>query len=92
MLQCPHCLTQVPRGAHVCTGCAAELHYGIPEKLLAVGLIAATIAGLYVGNGMNGGAVVGTIAGFMVFGGIYACLQKVFKDRVVFKRNYRTTD
>ena len=27
-LNCPHCHTQIPYGASVCTGCQAEVHYG----------------------------------------------------------------
>ncbi|MGF6642057.1 hypothetical protein P3T17_000176 [Paraburkholderia sp. GAS82] len=89
-LICPHCKTTVPHGASVCTGCHAELEYGTPPFLLGAILLGAIILGLYVGNGMNGGGLVGTVAGVVAFAALFAWLNKAFRDRVVFKRIYRT--
>lgn len=59
-------------------------------KLLGVAVIVALAVGLYVRNGINGGRVLGAIGGFAVLGGLVVLLNRHFKDRVVFKRTYRT--
>ncbi|WP_232443575.1 hypothetical protein, partial [Burkholderia ubonensis] len=38
-LICPHCHNRVPRGARVCRGCQAELHYGAHPALYAIAVI-----------------------------------------------------
>lgn len=90
-LICPHCRTQVPRGATVCTGCQAEVKYGPANGLFGAALLAAAVVGYKVGHmlpeSMSFG---GWVAGLLVFGGLSAVIQKFYGDRVVFNRLYRT--
>jgi hypothetical protein len=89
-LVCPHCKTTVPHGARVCTGCQAEVHYGVPPALLGASLVVAIGLGFYVGIGMDGGGLIGAIAGIAAFATLAACSHKALKNSVDFKRIYRT--
>jgi hypothetical protein len=85
---CPHCHTQVPHGAKVCTGCQAEVEYGAPKEALMAVFVVAIIAGVYLGNRTS--AIMGWITfGVLLVGGCIGCF-KVFANRVNFKRIYRT--
>lgn len=86
-LVCPHCYTEVPRGASVCRGCQAEIEYGTPTAAI----VAVAIASLFL--------AIKTVAfipaslsflpwivgiGSFIAGGTFC--SKLFKDRVVFSR------
>lgn len=86
---CPHCHTEVPHGARVCRGCQAEVEYGTPPAALLFVLLVAFFAAWKTGSVLDS-----SVAGWIVFalllgGGIYGCLR-LFKNRVSFKRIYRT--
>jgi hypothetical protein len=90
-LTCPHCHTDVPRGASVCTGCQAELKYGPSKTLVFFSLVLAAIAGVKVATALPPAmSIAGWIVGITVFGALYMLVTKVYKDRVIFKRIYRT--
>lgn len=85
---CPHCHTNVPLGAKVCRGCQAEVEYGAPPAALLISLFVAVVVGINVGTSTH------SFVGWAVFialsiGSVYGCI-KFFKDRVNFKRIYRT--
>jgi hypothetical protein len=86
-LVCPHCYTEVPRGASVCRGCQAEIEYGTP----AAAIVAVAIASLFL--------AIKTVAfipdslsflpwvvgiGSFIAGSIF-CFR-FYEDRVVFRR------
>jgi len=48
-LTCPHCYAQVPRGATVCRGCKAEVHYGAGQTSFWV----TAILGIWIGSMTN---------------------------------------
>lgn len=90
-LICPHCHGSVPRGAKVCRGCQAEVEYGAPPAaflllLIVTGFIGSQVSGL-VPNAMS-------FLGWIVGGGLFIAgavfLVKRFKERVNFKRVYKT--
>ncbi len=90
-LVCPHCHGEVPRGATVCRGCQAEIEYGSPPAAFLVIAIASAFLGFktsgIVPESLHFLAWVIGIGAFVV-----GCvlLNKMFGDRVIFKRNYRT--
>lgn len=90
MLRCPHCFTDVPNGASVCTGCGAELHYGAPPYFFGLSIVLALFIGAYVGNTLHGGKWMGLIAGTVVIVGLVALIKRAFRTRVTFRRRYRT--
>lgn len=99
-LVCPHCRGIVPRGASVCRGCQAEIVYGEWPKYLngmlfivcivlaaTVGQIAAKIvpSNLY--------SIVWIVVIGIFSGSYFASFRAIhprFRDRVKFKRIYRT--
>ncbi|MFL9882026.1 hypothetical protein PQR66_03260 [Paraburkholderia agricolaris] len=90
-LICPHCRTQVPRGATVCTGCQAEVKYGAANGFFGGALLVAAVVGIEVDKILPGAlSVVGWVTGLVVFGGLSVVIQKFYGDRVVFNRVYRT--
>jgi hypothetical protein len=85
---CPHCRTEVPHGANVCTGCQAEIEYGTPNSAFLAVFIAATFLGAWIGANSN--SVVGWITFVVILvGGVFGC-YKLFANRVDFKRIYKT--
>jgi len=85
---CPHCHTNVPHGAKVCTGRQAEVEYGAPAGALLVAIIASGFFGLKAGTATY--PVVGWIVfGVLTAGSLYAC-YRIFKNRINFKRIYKT--
>jgi hypothetical protein len=86
-LNCPHCHNKVPRGAKVCRGCQAELQYGPPKIVVLLAFVAATFVGAIAGRMSH-------TFGWISFGVILVATQygiaRAFKDRVIFKRIYRT--
>jgi len=89
-LICPHCRTQVPRGATVCTGCQAEVKYGPANGLFGGALLVAAFVGFKAGHLLSGVPYSGWATGLVVFGGLSMLINKVYSDRVVFNRVYRT--
>lgn len=90
-ITCPHCREQVPHGAKVCRGCQAEIEYGCPPALYVVLIAIAGFVGFKTTAIMPDvlsfmGWVVG-IGGFIA-GGVLC--HRIFKNRVNFKRIYKT--
>lgn len=83
--QCPHCHTQVPDGASVCRGCQAELQYGPPPGLVGATIVIPILIGIFSDTG-NFGFFLGIAVA--AAGAIF--LKRKMKDRVVFRRRYRT--
>ena len=86
-LICPHCRTEVPRGAHVCTGRQAELKYGAVSRLFGGAIMVAVVAGCIAGHytvSLIGWGVCIAVAFFLC-----KSIQNKYEDRVVFKRAYR---
>ncbi|MBA0281384.1 hypothetical protein D7Y44_11885 [Stenotrophomonas maltophilia] len=87
-ITCPHCHTTSNRGVRVCVGCQAEVHYGAPREASIAIVIAAIVCGLFAGTYLQ--SAVGWVAGAAVLvGGIWSITQ-LYRDRVEFKRIYRT--
>lgn len=90
-LECPHCRGTVPHGAFVCRGCKAEIEYGVPlfgyVVVLGAGIIAGVKTTTIVPDSLSFLGWVSFVG--VVVGGV-VLLSKVFGDRVVFKRIYRT--
>jgi len=87
-VQCPHCYSGVPYGAKVCRGCQAEVEYGVPPAALVFVFLVSMFSAWYVGS------VTHSIVGWIIFvgllaGGIWGA-GRLFKDRINFKRIYRT--
>ncbi len=86
--QCPHCHTNVPNGATVCTGCQAEVEYGAPRFAVGVVAVASGLLGIQSATWTSinlVGWIVGLLA--LVAGG--TLIAKLFAGRVVFRRYYR---
>ena len=90
-LTCPHCRGSVPRGATVCRGCQAEVTYGGPRSAF----LALAVASLFLG--FQTAAIVpvgvkwfGWVIGLGALFGGSVWLNNLFKDRVRFRRIYRT--
>lgn len=45
---CPHCRSEIPRGANVCRGCHAEIKYAAPGFFILVGVIAPIFAAAWL--------------------------------------------
>ncbi|WP_199540427.1 hypothetical protein [Paraburkholderia kururiensis] len=90
-LTCPHCRNLVPRGATVCRGCQAELKYGAPNGAFGVALLAGVFAGVVVDKALPPSAsIAGWIVGAAIFFGLSGVVRKIYANRVIFKRIYRT--
>ena len=87
-LLCPHCRSEVPYGAKVCRGCQAEIEYGCPPVLFFILVAACGFLGSKVADFMPTIFGWATFIGGVIAGGIF--LSKVFSERVVFKRLYKT--
>lgn len=90
-LMCPHCHGAVPHGAKVCRGCHAEIEYGTPFLLYVALLIASLYLGYKSSNTLPDSFSFLAWAigiGTFVAGGIL--FEKIFKNRISFKREYKT--
>lgn len=85
---CPHCHGTVSRGARVCRGCQAEIEYGTPPAYILFLLIFSVIIGVKTTSFLP--EFMGWIVGVGVFIGGFIGINKIFIDRVNFKRIYRT--
>lgn len=86
-LKCPHCYRATPYGAKVCTGCAAEVEYGMPRAMLWLSILVAVPLASWAGSHTHV-AVGWTVFVGVVVGGLLL-VQPLFRNRVVFKRLYR---
>ncbi len=85
---CPHCHTGSNHGVTVCVGCQAEVHYGASREAVMFVFVAAIVCGTLVGSQLQ--ATAGWLTGAAVLvAGMWA-ISRLFRDRVVFKRVYRT--
>ncbi|MCE2594425.1 hypothetical protein K6Y31_06320 [Motilimonas cestriensis] len=89
-LTCPHCHNSVPRGATVCSGCQAEVEYGSPQAMFIIILIIAAAAGIKVGIWFSSASWLGWVVAVAVVIGGMVVSGRLFKDRVNFKRVYKT--
>jgi len=89
-LVCPHCRSDVPRGARVCTGCKAEVEYGAsPRATIQAALAAAVLAGLLFTQIPHVPWWVAVLAAVGAFFGATYLYATYFADRIVFYRHYR---
>ncbi|MDP1970592.1 MAG: hypothetical protein Q8K42_06610, partial [Methylobacter sp.] len=90
-LACPHCRGTVPRGASVCRGCQAEVEYGAPTfAILFVAIVSAVLGVKTSGAVPESLSFLSWVVGVGCFVAGSLLLRKIFKDRVNFKRIYRT--
>lgn len=90
-LVCPHCRNNVPGGATVCSGCQAEIEYGAPNVAFLVLLVVSAGLGVKTSQVVSDGlSFLGWGVGIGVFIAGAVLITKMFGDRVVFKRIYRT--
>ena len=83
MLECPHCLGDVPMSALVCRGCKAEIKYGVPGWAYAMLVILCLVVAFQV-QGIFSWPI---IIGIFILGRMG--LKTMFAERVVFIRQYR---
>jgi hypothetical protein len=90
-LTCPHCHNNVPNGASVCRGCQAEVEYGAPGKwyiwlfivcIISGGMLSSKLPSSIKEFGVGSWLVTFPLGAWLIF--------KSSKDRVIFKRPYRT--
>ena len=83
ILECPHCLGNVPMSALVCRGCKAEIKYGVPGWAYVVLFVLVFFVAINVHGIFSWPIVIGVF----VLGRM--CIKKTFAGRVVFIRQYR---
>ena len=88
VITCPHCHTQVSFGAHVCTGCQAEVYYGPPKAMRTLLTLTALFLAFFVGFWTN--FIIGVIVFAAVKFGGWRYLLNVYRERSEFIRLYRT--
>lgn len=90
-LMCPHCHNNVPHGASVCRGCQAEVEYGAPGKWYVWLFIACVFGGGMLSSKVPPSLREIAIGSWLVtFPAGAWLIFKSCKDRVIFKRSYRT--
>ncbi|WP_445767442.1 hypothetical protein [Rheinheimera sp.] len=87
-INCPHCHGVVSHGAKVCRGCQAEVEYGAPPFLYGVLLILSILFGFKAASFLP--EFFGWLTAIVCFVAGAVVLNKFFKDRIKFKRLYRT--
>lgn len=87
--QCPHCKAPVPRGATVCTGCQAEVDYGVPKWLFWFNVIAAIVVAA-VASAFTQQQLVVVASGGLSYLLAHVASAMACRKRVVFVRRYRT--
>ncbi|GGZ92229.1 hypothetical protein DC083_02320 [Ignatzschineria ureiclastica] len=98
-MTCPHCMTEVKRGANVCVGCKAEIKYGVSAGIffgfyiltfivIAIAtLIIAEFTGLPLDTLMIDHFITFLILTGMVYLVIFfKFIMPKFEDRVIFSR------
>jgi hypothetical protein len=87
-LICPHCHGNVSYGANVCRGCQAEVEYGTPRFVMVIVMIFSVFIGVKTASALADW--LGWIVGIAIFfAGVFAA-NTLFRERVNFKRLYRT--
>ena len=87
-LTCPHCHNdEVPREASVCRGCHAEVHYGYSIKAYCFLFIGAGVLAIIVDSTIG---MFANTAFFIALIGGFIYMRIKAKDRVIFRRRYRT--
>lgn len=91
MLTCPHCHNNVPHGASVCRGCQAEVQYGAPLSWYVMAAFSGLLLGAWLEDLLpkNLTFLSGAVSLLAIVYGIIK-IKKLTKDRIVFKRMYRT--
>lgn len=85
-LVCPHCHNdEVPRGALVCRGCHAEVHYGYSIKEYCFLFIGAGVLAMIVGSFFES---LFNTAFFIALIGGFIYMRTKAKNRIIFRRNY----
>ena len=87
-LKCPHCHETVPIGATVCKGCQAEIEYGTPFFIALIIFFISVFLGVKVSD--LGNSYLGWGAGIVVLILLFIGSEKIFSNRVKFKRIYKT--
>ena len=88
-IKCPHCYESVPYGAQVCKGCQAEIEYGTPDAIAILVLLISVSVGLGLGYGMQN-LYLGIALGIFSLIILSKLVIKIFKNRVKFRRAYKT--
>lgn len=83
---CPMCMGYVPRGAVVCRGCKARIEYGSPDWASLLVLICSISFGIWSGTVLVWW--IGLVGGLVLFGLGSAGLERLFRNRVVFRLKY----
>lgn len=90
-LVCPHCHGTVPHGASVCRGCNAEIEYGSPPiAFLLIAIVSAFLGFKTYSIVPESLRFIAWVVGISCFVASSILLNKMFNDRVIFKRIYRT--
>lgn len=85
---CPHCHGSVSRGASVCRGCQAEVEYGAPKASFIVAFFLSLFLSAKAAEILPDWIAVSVFIISMTVG-IFGATH-LFKDRVIFKRMYRS--
>jgi hypothetical protein len=86
-MKCPHCHTLVPSGATVCTGCQAEVDYGVPRWLFWFNVFSAILIAA-MASLLTTSQLMVVCAGAVWYLGAHLASARAFRDRVVFLRRY----
>ncbi|MDV9043409.1 hypothetical protein [Stenotrophomonas sp. RAC2] len=88
VLSYPYCFRESQRGIRVCQGCEAEVHYGAPQEAQQAAMLASVLLGLVLAATFN--VYVGATAFAVIVLGLSKFIKEKPKDRVVFKRVFKT--
>lgn len=90
-LLCPHCRNNVPRGATVCSGCQAEIEYGAPPIVFLISLVVSFAMGMETSRIVPESlSFLSWVVGVGIFVAGLVGAARIFRNRVIFKRIYRT--
>ncbi|MBL1321039.1 MAG: hypothetical protein COA63_008280 [Methylophaga sp.] len=87
-LKCPHCHETVSIGATVCKGCQAEIEYGTPIFIVLIIFLISVFLGVAASD--LGNSYLGWGVGVVVLVSLFVGSEKIFSNRVKFKRIYKT--
>ncbi|MCH7420023.1 hypothetical protein [Pseudomonas mosselii] len=97
-ITCPHCMNQVPRGAHVCRGCHAEIHYGTPRWVVILCTILSVVGGWWAAKIVHTFITTNSTVLWVIFGIAFVMLalgsrklcKRLYAERTIFRRFYRS--
>ena len=90
-LVCPPCRGTIPRSASVCSGCQAEIEYGAPSFAFLVAAVVSAVLGFKISGVVpHSLSFLSWVVGIGCFVSGSVLLGKMFRNRVNFKRIYRT--